>query len=246
MIQVAICDDMLDQLTLTSNLTDEYIKAHNVDIQVRWFSHPDDLLIALETELFHIYILDIVMPMLNGVQVGREIRKKDREAQIIYVTTEPQFALESFSSNPLNYLIKPLSKELFFDTMSLALSKVTESNQKFFRIKTSDGIRILNHVDIVCCEYIKHTVMYTTSKAEHIVSVTKREPFGDIVAPLLEDYRFIQPHTSYLINMNHVERMTKDTFYMQDGTVVPIAQKRYAQTSDYYLDYLLKKGGITK
>jgi len=246
MISVAICDDMADQLTVTSNLTEEYIKTHNVDMKVSWFSHPDQLLTTLQTERFHVYILDIVMPMVNGIQLGREIRKSDIEAQIIYVTTEPQFALESFSSNPLNYLIKPISKELFFDTMSLALSKVTENIQKVLRIKTSNGIRALNHADIVCCEYIKHTVRYTTTKADYIITVTMREPFADIVAPLFEDYRFIQPHTSYVINMSRVERMTKDAFYMQGGAVVPIAQKRYTQTSDSYLDYLLNKGGSKK
>lgn len=246
MISVAICDDLADQLSLTMNLTEEYIKAHNVDMQVSWFSHPDKLLEAIASEHFHIYILDIVMPMLNGVELGREIRRNDREAQIIYTTSEPQFALESFAANPLNYLIKPLSKDTFFDTMSLALSKVSQNIGKIFKIKTSDGIQVVNLSEIVCCEYVKHTVMYTLSKGERVISVTMRESFGDIVTPLFEDYRFIQPHTSFVINMSCVERMTKDSFYMQGGAVVPIAQKRYAQASDLYFDYLLKKGGTIK
>lgn len=246
MISLAICDDMADQLAIILDLTDEYLRVHNADIQLRQFTHPDELLTALETECFHIYILDIVMPMINGVQLGHEIRKRDKEAQIIYTTTEPQFALESFSVNPLNYLIKPLSKEKYFDTLSFALSKVTENLGKTLVVKTSDGLRILNHSDIIFGEYMKHTVIYTTLKMEKITTITMREPFAEIVAPLLQDYRFIQPHMSYVINMSRVERMTKDTFCMQGGIVVPIAQKRYAMVSDSYFDYLLKKGGNAK
>lgn len=246
MILLAICDDMADQLSLARELTDEYIRIHNVDIQLRLFVHPDELLTVLETEHFHVYILDIVMPMINGVQLGREIRKRDKDAQIIYTTTEPQFALESFSANPLNYLIKPLSKEKYFDTLSMALSKVTDNINKTLMVKTSDGFCMLNYSEIICCEYSRHTVKYYTLNSEIVTTVTMREPFVEIVEPLLDDYRFIQPHVAYVINMSRVERMTKDTFYMQCGVVVSIAQKRYAMVSDAYFDYLLKKGGSTR
>lgn len=246
MIHIAICDDMKEQLEQLLLLTDEFIKTYNVDAQVRCFSHPDELLRTIETEHFHVYILDIMMPMVDGLEVGREIRKRDKEAQIVFATSEPQFALESFSSNPLNYLIKPVSRALFFETMSLAFSRIKDEIGKVFVVKTAVGLRMLTYSEIVCCEYRAHMVIYKTTKDETITSVTIREPFSVVMETLLEDERFLKPHTSYVINMSRVERMTKEGFYMQGGEVVPIVQKRFPQISDLYMDYLLMKGGNMK
>lgn len=122
MIRHAICDDMQDQLETLRDLTAEYF----VDVEILVFSHPDALLEAVRRELFHIYLLDIVMPMINGIQLGGQLRLSDMAAQIIFTTTEPQFALDAFAGNPVNYLIKPVARERLFETLSLAVSRVED------------------------------------------------------------------------------------------------------------------------
>ena len=59
------------------------------------------LLTACEAETFHIFLLDMVMPMISGLELGRGIRRMNTDAQIIYITTEPGFALDAYSVNPL-------------------------------------------------------------------------------------------------------------------------------------------------
>ena len=93
MLRIAVCDDMSDELQSLVLLENQYISANSLDAQVTEFAHPDALLTAMEAESFHLYILDIVMPMVSGLELGKEIRRLDRGAQIIYATTEPQFAL---------------------------------------------------------------------------------------------------------------------------------------------------------
>ena len=110
MLRIAICDDMPNELQSLVLLTKQYLSVNSLDAEVTEFSHSDGLLKAIEAESFHLYILDIVMPMLNGLELGKEIRRLDREAQIIYATTEPQFALQAYAASPLNYLIKPIEK----------------------------------------------------------------------------------------------------------------------------------------
>lgn len=246
MISVAICDDRPDQLACTGDLVVEFIKTQATDAQVRCFAHPDQLLDALAGQAFQVYLLDIVMPMLGGIELGREIRKLDREAQIIYVTTEPQFALESFGANPLDYLLKPVSRERLFTALALAFSRVSGLYGKTHVVRTADGLRTLSLSEIVCCEYRRHAVTYMTARGEKIASVTLRQPFSDIVAPLLRDGRFIQPHAAFVANLSRVERLTRDAFHMQGGAVVPIVQKRHAQASDRYMDYLLNQGGARR
>jgi DNA-binding LytR/AlgR family response regulator len=195
-------------------------------------------LTATEQESFHIYLLDIVMPMVDGLELGKEIRRFDHEAQIIFITTEPQFALQAYAVNPANYLIKPIDKQQLFDTLTLAISKTSLDDERTFTIKTADSLRVIKLSNIACCEYCSHTVIFSITNGEKIHSRTFRESFAEYCTPILKDRRFLQCHTSFVINMRRVERFTKDSFTLYGGKLVPIAAKRYPTVRDAYMDYL--------
>jgi len=244
MLRIAICDDQQEELAVLTACTKEYIKTNHMDAEIRQFAHPDELMTASDQERFHVYILDIVMPMINGIEVGREIRRLDREAQIIYATTEASFALEAFLANPINYLIKPIDKAQFFDTLALAISKVDLDEESIISIKTKNGIRVIKLSSIVYCEYIERAAVFTLKSGECISSVSTRSPFGASTEPLLRDKRFLQTHTSFVLNMNYVEEFSRESFTLQGKIVVPIAKSRYAEVRNLYMDYLFVREEI--
>lgn len=243
MIRIAICDDMQNQVAVISEFIEEYIGINELNAQVSKFTKPDSLLIECETEKFDIYILDIVMPMFNGIEVGKEIRKIDREAQIIYVSTEASFALESFSAGPINYLLKPVDKGKFFETLTHAISEVDTKEEQIITIETKEGLRVLRFSSIISCEYINHAVWYKLMDGDTIKTRTIRGNFQNHVEPLLLDERFIQPHSSFVINMSRIEIFAKDHFVMRLGGIIPIPKKKYSFAKDRYMDYLLGKEG---
>lgn len=242
MLRIAICDDMPNELQRLSELTEQYISAKIIDAEVRVFSHPDALLSAMEADNFHIYILDIVMPMLSGLELGKEIRRLDREAQIIFATSETQFALQAYAASPINYLIKPIDKQQLFDTLSLAISKADLADEQTFTVKTVDSLRVIKLSDIACCEYRSHAVLFNLTNGEEVLSRTIRESFSEYCSPILTDKHFLQCHSSYIINMRRVERFAKDGFTLGGGKFIPIASKQYPIVRDKYMDYLMVKG----
>jgi DNA-binding LytR/AlgR family response regulator len=243
MLHIAVCDDMPDELHSLVLLTNQYLAANCLDAEVTKFSHPDELLIAMEAESFHLYILDIVMPMVSGLELGKEIRHLDREAQIIYATTEPQFALQAYAASPINYLIKPIEKQQLFDTLTLAISKVDLAEEQTFAVKTADSLRVIKLSDIACCEYRGHAVIFSFTNGGEVISRTVRENFSEYSLPILKDRHFLQCHTSFVVNMRRVERFAKDSFTMYGGKIVPIAAKQYPVVRDTYMDYLMAKEG---
>lgn len=244
MLRIAICDDILQELETLVSLTEEYLAAHSLEAEIVKFSHPDVLLSAIETESFHLYILDIVMPMVSGLELGKEIRRLDLEAQIIYATTEPQFALQAYAASPVNYLIKPIERQQLFDTLTLAISKADLSEEKTFAVKTADSLRVMKLSDIIACEYRDHAVIFALMSGEELVSRTIREKFSEYCSPILKDRHFLQCHISYVVNMRRVERFAKDSFTLCGGRTVPIAAKQYPVVRDTYMDYLMAKGGL--
>lgn len=243
MLQIAICDDQPQELEIIYAHLSAYLIAHTLEAETRKFTHPDELLSAIESENFHIYILDIVMPMVNGLELGCEIRRHDREAQIIYATTEPQFALQAYATSPINYLIKPIEKQQLFDTLTLAISKADLAEEQTFAVKTADSLRIIKLSDIVCCEYRSHTVSFRLTNGEEVLSRTIRENFSEYSSPILKDRHFLQCHTSFVVNLRRVERFAKDSFTLYGGKIVPITAKQYPAVRDTYMDYLMAKGG---
>ena len=241
MLHIAICDDDYTQLEVISAYTSEYTMNRQLSADVQSFTHPDKLLLDCKNNRYHIYLLDIVMPMLHGVELGRDIRRLDHQAQIIFITTEPSFALQSFAANPLDYLLKPLDKQRLFDALDLALTKVDREEEATIPIKTKDGIRIIPLFSIIFCERIGNSLVFTLQNGEQVKSLTIRKSFSEQIAPLLADARFIQPHVSYVVNMSRVESLNESGFVMCGGDVVPIPKKQYVAIRNVYLDFVFKK-----
>ena len=243
MLRIAICDDLPKDLAVMATYTNEYLEFHRLNAEVKQFCHPDRLLTAIETERFHIYILDIVMPMINGIEIGKQVRLLDREAQIIYASTEPGFALQSFSANPINYLLKPIDKQKLFDTLTLSVSKPYIGEETSVTIKTKKGLRTLLVSEISYCEYSHRTVKYFLISGEQVETCTLSCRFSEHISPLLQSGYFLQPHVSFAVNLKRVERLDKEEFLLRRDIRVPVSKKLYTTVRDAYLDFRLRKEG---
>ncbi|WP_320130215.1 LytTR family DNA-binding domain-containing protein [uncultured Sphaerochaeta sp.] len=241
MLNIAICDDEPEHFVLIAAYTTEFMKTSHCEAVIHQFSHPDDLLNTCEKQRFQLYILDIVMPMVNGIEVGKTIRQFDHEAQIIYTTAEPGFALQSFVANPVNYLLKPINKQQFFDTLALIIPKLALHQENTFIVKTPEGMRVLTLSEVICCEYTRHTVIYTLAYGKTITTMTLKGTFTQHISSLLEDERFLRPHASYLLNMDYVESFSRNRFILRGGYAVPIVAKQYSAMRDSYMDYLIAR-----
>lgn len=239
MLHIAICDDIDAELKCIAALTDEYLTERGLVADIRKFPHPDALLTACETETFHIFLLDIVMPMISGLELGRGIRKSSTDAQIIYITTEPGFALDAYAVNPLQYLLKPVDKDALFAALDLAAENVDFGEETVVTVKTKDGLYTLSADRVAFCEYVRHTVIYTLVSGERVETSTISGSFAEHVAPLLRDRRFIQPHAAFVANMSRVERLNKDGFTLRGGVFVPVSGKQFTAVRNAYMSYRL-------
>ena len=85
MLRVAICDDMAEFLQSARALVAQWENRHD-DLQVELFEDGDALINAHTAKPFDIILLDVVMPLLNGIDTAAEIRKKDRAVKIVFLT----------------------------------------------------------------------------------------------------------------------------------------------------------------
>lgn len=239
MLRIAICDDISAELQHIAALAHEYLTKRNVSADIRTFSHPDALLTACESRTFHIFLLDMVMPMIDGLALGRSIRHISTDAQIIYITTEPGFALDAYSVNPLHYLLKPVDKGALFAALELAAERVKFGEETTVTVKTRDGLRTFSTDVVVYCEYVRHTVVYVLASGERVETLTIPGSFAEHIAPLLRDRRFIQPHAAFVVNMSCVDRLSKEGFFMKGGAFASVSGKQFSVVRNAYMSYRL-------
>lgn len=239
MLRIAVCDDTPSQLQAVAALTKEYLSQRGIAAQVKEFSHPDALLAACEAESFHIYLLDIVMPMVSGLELARGIRRLSTDAQIIFITAERGFALDAYAVNPLHYLLKPVDRGALFAALELAAEKAEFGEELLVTVKTRGGLCTLSADAVVCCEYIRHSVLYTLSGGRRVETMTLPGSFSAHIAPLLADRRFLQPHAAFLVNMSFAERLSREGFLLRGGAFVPVSGKQFAAVRSAYMTYRL-------
>ena len=124
MIKIAFCDDDMEVLHQMNELLDRYRVERNEDITYAAFQSPFELLTEIEKGIRpDILFLDVVMPGQNGMDVAKEIRQYDTNMKIIFLTSSPEFAVESYSVGAYFYQLKPIWEESIFRLMDAVLGR---------------------------------------------------------------------------------------------------------------------------
>lgn len=238
-LRIAICDDDRRDRERVSALVDEYLSDRKLRSEVKVFDHPDSLIEECDKFRPHIYVLDIVMPMVTGIQAARELRWNQPDAQIIFATSESSFALESFDVNPINYILKPIEKEKLFSTLDMAVSRVDISNERSISVKVKGGIQTLHLADILYIDYRNHVVSYHMSDEKIVSTPTLRIGFAEYLQVNHPGNDFVRCHESIAVNIAAVDKLTKTDITLRGGEQIPVAKSRYSEVMDAYMDFRL-------
>lgn len=98
---LAVCDDRLSELENLIRLLTLWQEEHHTRLQYKTFRNATELLNAAEKERFTLYLLDVMMPGTDGMAAAREIRSFDEAADIVFLTSSPDFAYASYGVHAL-------------------------------------------------------------------------------------------------------------------------------------------------
>ena len=148
-MKIAVCDDNLNELELIRTLLDIYKSDSIQTFTVKCFESSVELASTLRFEKFDIYILDIIMPVMDGLTLAKEIRTFDKAAPIIFLTASPEFAVDSYTVKAFNYLLKPVVKERLYSTLDDIIETFHQESTNNIIIKNSTGIHKIHTSDII-------------------------------------------------------------------------------------------------
>lgn len=239
MFRIAVCDDEAHSLAHMISLIEEYRLTSPFHFEYASFHNGLELASVIEHgKHFDIYCLDIVMPGYDGIELGKEIRDYDKSAQIIYFTSSPEFALDSYSVKAANYVLKPITKETLFSVLNDILEQIEHKEEAFLVLKTTQGIEKILLSNLVYAEAMGRKVLYHLASGRALECSAR---FAEVCDTLLEYHFFIKPHRSYVVNMNYINTIETTEITLQIPAIIPIAQGKSREIKDCYLSFQMER-----
>jgi len=243
MFRVALCDDEAAQRQLTHKLLDGYFSSRGAAAKIWEFSDGQGLLNAMPDETFDLYLLDIVMPEMDGIDLGMELRKSDENGIIIYLTTSPDFALEGYSVKAASYLLKPVQEEKLFSVLDDALKTISNRHVQSIIVKTVEGTSRLLLDDILYVEQRERAPHYHLRDGSCVAGVTIQTSFQETIHPVLADKRFYLCGASFALNLCYIKSINKADVFFAGGQQTTVPRRAAAELNTVWIKFWLEGGG---
>lgn len=191
------------------------------------FSDPIQAMAFLRAETVGLIFLDIHLPKISGMDFLKTI---PNPPHIILTTAFPDYALESYEFNVVDYLLKPFSFQRFVK----AVSKVPVKSRSEQPQETAGG-PTLPRKEI----FIKSGYEHIRIAVEDIIYIKSDADYTEIFVPgkkhlsseplhhwleTLDDSQFVRIHKSYIINASKIEKVAGNRAFLSEDVVVPIGR----------------------
>ena len=205
-------------------LTPYIIFLEKKEYEVHTATNGQDALDMCEEHTYDLIFLDIEMSGIDGIKTAHMIRPKSRRSRIVYVTNHSELALQSYAVHPFDFVVKPFTKERIINVLRELMKYIADTveTDPVIQLKGIDGPLLLNLKNIYVFEYTgnRRITVYTKSE-KHCI----KGSLSDIIS-LINSESFTSPHKSFIVNMEHIDKLTGFTLYTTNGIEVPVAQKK--------------------
>ena len=234
---IAVCDDLAAERERVCAALERYRQHTGAPLRYKVFSSAATLPDEARDERFTLYLLDIMMPGVTGLDAAREIRTFDETAEIVFLTTSPAFAYESYGVHAMDYLLKPVEEERLFAILDKLLARerkpeeslTVKSGAAFFRVAFSR----LSYVEVSG----KHLHFHMDDGTVQQVYSTLKE----YESALLQRREFARIHRSYIVNLLHTASLSSAGVRTFSGEDLPVSRLLYSAVQEQYLRLLFSE-----
>lgn len=243
MIKAAFCDDDINVLGEMQVFFDRYRRERNREIVYTAFHSPIELMAEIERGArFDVLFLDILMPGENGLETAAEIRAYDHNVKIIFLTSSPEFAVQSYTVEAYFYQLKPLRWESFSRVMDSVLEQCEQEQETSLILRCKSGITRLDLRCLEFCEVIHRTLLFHLSSGKVLESTGSLDELSCRLAPW---GCFLRLHRSYLIHLGYVQSISYRTVTMSSLAQIPIPRGKYNEIKDAFFAYAFRNGQVS-
>lgn len=222
---------VVDDEPLALHILEDYISKMPFLQLVKATTNPIEALTMVQAAEADLVFLDVQMPELTGIQF---LKIANGKAKVILTTAYPQYALEGYELDVVDYLLKPIAFDRFFKSVQKAQSIIQPVAAKpqvvvqaepvqqddfstdFIFVKTEHKIQKVYLHDIMFIEGLKDYISIFTS-AERIITLQGMKKMEDA----LPDKHFVRVHKSYIVALNKIDSIERSRIQIGDK-IIPV------------------------
>ncbi len=226
-MNIAIVEDETIFQTKLMDLIQFWNQGQGLSLNFQCFSSCEQFLAEFQHN-FSVIFMDIILPGENGMETAKQIRQKDADVPIIFVTSTLEYATEGYDLEALYYVLKPV-KQADINKCMNRIASITASNEYVVPL-VSNQIGKFRYSDITYLESQKHYVIIYTRSGQFVC----RKKISEAGAELPEI--FVQCHRSIIVNINHVVLISRKELTLSTGATVPVSNSYQDDVTKKFID----------
>jgi DNA-binding LytR/AlgR family response regulator len=196
---------IVDDEPLAQEVIERYLSSMNDLVLVKKCSNALEAFEILHTEPIDLMFLDISMPVISGIDFLRSLRKAPA---VIITSAYPEFAVQGYELDVLDYLVKPVSMERFMKAVNKVIEKINIGSNTttdpparvdYMFVKSDQKLIKIKFADIEYIEGMKDYVKIFTH--ERMIVTLHTMKFFEAGLPK----GFLRIHKSYIINLDGIK-----------------------------------------
>lgn len=240
MLNVAICDDEMDEIEKLEGILENISSQHGIHVELEDFLSGEKLLKQMEQNniRYDLIFLDIEMKHMDGLDTAKRIRELDERVYLIYVTGFESYALKAYEVHPYHFILKPISVEMI-EKCFLKVYKNISSEACYFEYRYKKDYYKLPVSDIMLFESDRRYIRI------YLVDGSIRTYYDKL--NLIEEKmksrkaNFWRIHQSYLINAKYIRHKAADYVVLADEKKYYISENRRKDINQQYLEMIERR-----
>lgn len=230
-MRIGLCDDDNTHLHYIKYLIENWALNEKEKCSISIYNNSEQLLFEYHNSFpFDLIILDIQMGDISGIELAKIIREVDQDIFIIFLTGISNHVFEGYEVSALRYLLKPINEEQFYNLITKVKNDL---------LKEKDYIIIPFQRDLLKINLEK--IIYIESIGHYLIIKTIDDEF-EIKGSIKNIYKklgdsFIFSHRSFIINILHIDQITKTNCTLNKKFKIPISRNLYKDINEAFIKY---------
>ena len=233
-IKVAIVEDNAEDAERLKAYLKRFCEELKIEYDLSCFGNGMVFLDKMNGE-FDIIILDIEMPMLDGMSTAKRIREIGSESNILFVTNMAQYALQGYEVEAKGYMLKPVLYFNFSEAMKKIVKNISASNamQEDIVLNTKQGIRIIKSSTLKYVEVLGHSLIFHTDNGDYRCG---RKTLKELEKEL-NCANFARCSSCFMVNVSYISVIKGNEIKLYDDTVLCLSRGKKQDFIKKFMDY---------
>lgn len=232
-LAIAIVEDEAQLHSYYAKMIEAWGKAGNVRLNITFVGSAEEYLFKYDGQNpFDILFLDVCMKEMNGMELARRIRTFDRRVQIVFLTGKTEFVFEGYEIGAVRYLVKPVEENELIKALDACMEKLDGSREDYLTIRYQGENLRISRSEILFVKVEGHYLQMRTTDRVYEWKASLKEMMDKLDAE-----RFVMANRSVIVNLEFVQKITREECFLENGETIPISRGAYAPLGEAFMKY---------